>query len=141
MSKQTTIRKLRSSQKAKVSGQFALAEEDPQALDTRKTRGKSYPSKGTASGIPWSVHVKKHQKQGRESSPSSQFQTSSTEAMNTDEAQKATAEVVKHLIQKKDNEQSKEKENTQVQEDEENLTMPTLEQIDEKLEKLKQKKT
>ena len=141
MSKQTTIRKLRSNQKAKVSGQFALAEEDPQALDTRKTRGKSYPSKGTASGIPWSVHVKKHQKQGRESSPSSQFQTSSTEAMDTDEAQKATAEVVKHLIQKKDNEQSKEKESTQVQEDEENLTMPTLEQIDEKFEKLKQKKT
>ena len=43
MSKQTTIRKLRSNQKAKVSGQFALAEEDPQALDTRKNQGEVIP--------------------------------------------------------------------------------------------------
>ena len=70
----------------------------------------------------------------RTSSPSSQFQTTSTEAMDTDEAQRVTAKVVKTLMEKQEGEKQ---DNPPTKMDEEEETVATMGEIEQTMEEKK----
>ena len=137
MSKVVSTKRSRQKEKSKGTGQFGVADADPQELDVRRTRRGTYPVLGAPTGTTWRNFVQKYGERKRTSSPSSQFQTTSTEAMDTDEAQKVTTEIVKVLIEKQ--EQEKEKVSPMVV-DEEEETMATMEEIEQNLKEKKQKK-
>ena len=118
MSKMLGARRSRGREKGKGTGQFEVADMDPKELDVRRTRRGVYPAVGTPGGTTWKNFVQKYNENRRTPSPGSQFQTTSTEAMDTDEAQKVTTEIVKTLIEK----QQEEKEKTAPEELEERTT-------------------
>ena len=137
MSKVVSTKRSRQKEKSKGTGQFGVADADPQELDVRRTRRSTYPALGAPAGTTWKNFVQKYGEKQRTPSLSSQFQTTSTEAMDTDEAQKVTTEIVKVLIEKQ--EQEKEKVSPMVV-DEEEETMATMEEIEQNLKERKQKK-
>ena len=81
--------------------------------------------------------MQKYGENRRTPSPSSQFQTTSTEAMDTDEAQKVTTEIVKVLMEKKEEEKEEEAPTTV---DIEQETVATMEEIEKNLEDKKKQK-
>ena len=83
--------------------------------------------KETPTGLTWKQHLNK--KQDRHS-PSSHFVSSSTEAMDSDEAQKATAKIVQKLVEKQKDE---EKTDQPLAIEDEQETLPTQTQIELKL--------
>ena len=95
MSKVVSTQRSRQKEKSKGNGQFGVADTDPQELDVRRTRRGTYPALGAPAGTTWKNFVQKYGEKQRTPSPSSQFQTTSTEAMDTDEAQKVTTEIEK----------------------------------------------
>ena len=115
--------------KIKGEGQLGVAEVDPHELDVRKTRHGKYQAQGTPTGLTWRQHLNK--KQDRHS-PSSQFVSSSTEAMDSDEAQRATAKIVQKLVEKQKDE---EKADQPLSIEDEQETLPTQTQIELKLSK------
>ena len=104
MSKVVSTKRSRQKEKSKGTGQFGVADADPQELDVRRTRRGTYPALGAPAGTTWKNFVQKYGEKRRTPSPSSQFQTTSTEAMDTDEVQKVTTEIVKVLIEKQEQE-------------------------------------
>ena len=115
--------------KIKGEGQLGVAEVDPHELDVRKTRHGKYQAQGTPTGLTWRQHLNK--KQDRHS-PSSHFVSSSTEAMDSDEAQRATAKIVQKLVEKQKDE---EKTDQPLSIEDEQETLPTQTQIELKLSK------
>ena len=105
MSRMLSLIKTRGREKARGTGQFGVADADPQELDVRRTRRGVYPSPGPQPGTTWKKFMHQYSEKRRTPSPSSQFQTTSTEAMDTDEAQRVTAEVVKTLMEKQEEEE------------------------------------
>ena len=122
--------------KTKIKGesQLGVAEVDPHELDVRKTRHGKYQAQGTPTGLTWRQHLSK--KQDRHS-PSSQFVSSSTEAMDSDEAQKVTAKIVQKLVEKQKDEEEKADQPPPIEDEQE--TLPTQTQIELKLSKEKEK--
>ena len=82
MSKVVSTKRSRQKEKSKGTGQFGVADTDPQELDVRRTRKGTYPALGTPAGTTWKNFVQKYGEKQRTPSPSSQFQTTSTEAMD-----------------------------------------------------------
>ena len=119
--------------KVKEEGQLGVAEVDPHELDVRKTRHGKYQALGTPTGITWRQHLNK--KQDRHS-PSSQIVSSSTEAMDSDEAQKVTTKIVQKLVEKQKEE---EKTDQPLAIEDEQETLPTQSQLELKLTKEKEK--
>ena len=119
--------------KLKGEGQLGVAEVDPHELDVRKTRHGKYQALGAPTGLTWKQHVSK--KQDRHS-PSSQFISSSTEAMDSDEAQRVTTKIVQKLVKKQENE---EKTDQPLAIEDEQETIPTQTQLELKLLKEKEK--
>ena len=126
MSKMAGVRKNRGKDK-KGTGQFKIADTDPKELDVRKTRRGAYAAPSAPTGTTWKSFMQKYNDNRRTPSPSSQFQTTSTEAMDTDEAQKVTTEIVKTLMEKQ-KEDGEELPPTTV--DEEQETVATMEEIE-----------
>ena len=120
--------------KTKEEGQLGVAEVDPHELDVKKTRHGKYQALGTPTGLTWRQHINK--KQDRHS-PSSQIVSSSTEAMDSDEAQRATAKIVQKLVEKQKNEEEKTDQPPPIEDEQE--TLPTQTQIELKLSKDKEK--
>ena len=136
MSKMAGVRKNRGKDK-KGTGQFKIADTDPKELDVRKTRRGTYAAPSAPSGTTWKSFMQKYNDNRRTPSPSSQFQTTSTEAMDTDEAQKVTTEIVKTLMEKQKGDREELPPTTV---DEEQETVATMEEIEKNLaEKKKQK--
>ena len=93
----TLVRKVKT--KEKGEGQLGVADTDPHELDIRKTRHGAYPAPGTPSGTTWKQQLQKlRDKTGEKSS--SNLVSSSTEAMDSDDAQKATTAIVQRLMEK-----------------------------------------
>ena len=129
-------RKSRGKEKSRGAGQFGVADEDLQELDVRRTRKGLYTAPGPSPGTTWSKFVQRYNEKQRTPSPSSQFQTSSTEAMDTDEAHKVTVKVVEKLIGK----QEEQGETNATVMDEEQETVATMEEIRERMERKKKEK-
>ena len=119
--------------KLKGEGQLGVAEVDPHELDVRKTRHGKYQALGAPTGLTWKQHVSK--KQDRHS-PSSQFISSSTEAMDSYEAQRVTTKIVQKLVKKQEDE---EKADQPLAIEDEQETIPTQTQLELKLLKEKEK--
>ena len=137
MSKILGTRKSRSREKAKGTGQFGVADTDSEELDVRRTRRGLYVAPGLSKGTNWKSFMQKYNENRRTPSPSSQFQTTSTEAMDTDEAQRVTAEVVKTLIEKQEADKQKV---PPVTVDEEEETVATMREIEQTIEEKKREK-
>ena len=119
--------------KLKGEGQLGVAEVDPHELDVRKTRHGKYQALGAPTGLTWKQHVSK--KQDRHS-PSSQFISSSTEAMDSDEAHRVTTKIVQKLVKKQED---KEKADQPLAIEDEQETIPTQTQLELKFLKDKEK--
>ena len=124
----TITRKSRT--KEKGEGQLGIADIDPHELDVRKTRHGAYPALGTPAGTTWKLHLQRFKDKNEERSPSSNVVSSSTEAMDSDEAQKVTTAIVQKLVGKQTEEEAKEKPPSLADEQE---TLMTKDQIDQKL--------
>ena len=127
----TLVRK--SKTKEKGEGQLGVADIDPHELDIRKTRHGAYPVPGTPTGITWKQHLQRLRDKNKEKSPSSNFVSSSTEAMDSDEAQRATTAIVQRLVEKQVEEETKEGEPPSLADEQE--TLMTKDQIEQKLSK------
>ena len=128
----TLVRKVKT--KEKGEGQLGVADTDPHELDIRKTRHGAYPAPGTPSGTTWKQQLQKlRDKTGEKSS--SNLVSSSTEAMDLDDAQKATTAIVQRLVEKQVKKEDQKESPSIVDEQE---TLMTKDQIDLKLSKKKE---
>ena len=127
----TITRKIKT--KDKGEGQLGVADIDPHELDVRRTRHGTYPAPGTPTGTTWKLQLQKFRDKKEERSPSSNMVSSSTEAMDSDEAQKATAAIVQKLVKKQAEEAVTEGEPPSLADEQE--TLMTKDQIDQKLAK------
>ena len=127
----TLVRKAKT--KEKGEGQLGVADIDPHELDIRKTRYGAYPVPGTPTGITWKQYLQRLRDKSKEKSPSSNFVSSSTEAMDSDEAQRATTAIVHTLVEKQVEEEIKEGEPPSLVDEQE--TLMTKDQIEQKLSK------
>ena len=114
-----------------------MADADPQELDVKRTRRGVYSSPGPQPGMTWKKFMHQYNEKRRTPSPSSQFQTTSTEAMDTDEAQRVTAQVVKTLMEKQEEEKQ---DNPPTKMDEEEETVATMGEIEQIMQEKKKKK-
>ena len=123
----------KSKTKEKGEGQLGVADIDPHELDVRKTRHGTYPAPGTATGTTWKLQLQRFRDKKEERSPSSNVVSSSTEAMDSDEAQRATTAIVQKLVKKQAEEVITEGEPPSLADEQE--TLMTKDQIDQKLAK------
>ena len=137
MSRMLSLRKTRGREKARGAGQFGVADADPQELDVKRTRRGVYSSPGPQPGTTWKKFMHQYNEKRRTPSPSSQFQTTSTEAMDTDEAQRVTAQVVKTLMEKQEEEKQ---DNPPTKVDEEEETVATMGEIEQIMQEKKKEK-
>ena len=137
MSRILSLRKTRGREKARGAGQFGVADADTQELDVKRTRRGMYSSPGPQPGTTWKKFMHQYNEKRRTPSPSSQFQTTSTEAMDTDEAQRVTAKVVKTLMEKQEGEKQ---DNPPTTMDEEEETVATMGEIEQTMEEKKKEK-
>ena len=117
----------------KREGQLGVADIDPHELDVRKTRHGTYPALGTPTGTTWKLQLQRIRDKKEERSPSSNVVSSSTEAMDSDEAQRATTAIVQKLVKKQAEEVITEGEPPSLADEQE--TLMTKDQIDQKLAK------
>ena len=121
----------KSKTKEKGEGQLGVADIDPHELDIRRTRHGTYPALGTLTGTTWKLQLQRFRDKNEEKSPSSNVVSSFTEAMDSDEAQKATTTIVQKLVEKQVEEAIKEGEPPSLADEQE--TLLTKDQIDQKL--------
>ena len=57
MSKVVSTKRSRQKKKSKGTGQFRVADADPQELDVRRTRRGTYPALGAPAGTTWKNFV------------------------------------------------------------------------------------
>ena len=122
----------KSKTKEKGEGQLGVADVNPYELNVRKTRHGTYPAPGTPTGTTWKLQLQRFRDKKEERSPSSNVVSSSTEAMDSDEAQRATAAIVQKLVKKQAEEVITEEPPSLADERE---TLMTKDQIDQKLAK------
>ena len=121
--------------KERGEGQFGVADIDPHELDVRKTRHGTYPVPGTPTGITWRQQLQRLRKKDEGKSPSSNLVSSSTEAMDSDEAQRATTAIVQKLAEKQVEGAVKEGEPPSLADEQE--TLLTKDQIERKFSRKK----